>query len=78
VRLLRAEQRFDKCMGLMQLFSVTLPPMRHVAEDSLAAFVDVDVFDYHLLLAPRAISLQASIWAAKVRASNEGQTPSRW
>ena len=45
-------------MGLTLFFSVTLPPMRHVADDSLAAVVDVDMLDRHLLLAAGAISLQ--------------------
>ena len=45
-------------MGLMSFFFVTLPPMRDVADDSLAAFVDVDMLDCHLLLTARTIPLQ--------------------
>ena len=44
-------------MRLTLFFSVTLPPMRDVADDSLAAFVHRYMLHGHMLLAARAVFL---------------------
>jgi hypothetical protein len=51
VRLLCALHRLAKCMGL--IISTTLPPMRDVSHDSLAAFIHRHMLDGDVLLAPR-------------------------
>lgn len=56
-------------MRLTLFFSVTLPPMRDVADNSLAAFVHRDVLHRDVLLAARAVFLRASTWAANVLVS---------
>jgi hypothetical protein len=45
--------------GVVPLISVqTLPPAFDVADDGLAAFVNVDVLDRHLLLAFAAVAIK--------------------
>ncbi len=45
-------------MRLTLFFPVTLPPMRNVADDSLATVIDRHMLHRNLLLAARAVFLQ--------------------